>query len=125
MDGNHFEKWFEIVMPKLKPLSTISMGNAPYHLEKKVKFPTSSWKKSDIQEKFFEKKVTWNQDLIKRELLKKANEIKHLCYSCRVEEIAEKFGYKILRLSPYHCELISIEMIWSQVKGYVARENKT
>ncbi|GFY64023.1 DDE_3 domain-containing protein [Trichonephila inaurata madagascariensis] len=35
MDGNHFEKWFETVMPKLKPQSIIVMDNAPYHSVKK------------------------------------------------------------------------------------------
>ncbi|GFW44305.1 DDE_3 domain-containing protein [Trichonephila clavipes] len=113
MDGNHFEKWFETVMPKLKPQSIIVMDNAPYHSVKKEKIPTSSWKKSAIQEWFTDKKVTWNSDLIKIELLQKVNQIKHLYNGYRVEEIAEKFGHKILRLPPYHCELNPIEMIWS------------
>ncbi|GFR04556.1 DDE_3 domain-containing protein, partial [Trichonephila clavata] len=46
-DVNHFEKWFETIMPKLKPQS---MDNARYHSVKKEKIPTSSWKKSAIQE---------------------------------------------------------------------------
>ncbi|GFY38867.1 DDE_3 domain-containing protein [Trichonephila inaurata madagascariensis] len=100
MDGNHFEKWFETVMPKLKPQSIIVMDNAPYHSVKKEKTPTSSWKKCAIQEWLTEKKVTWNQDLIKIELLQKVNDIKHLYNGYRVEEIAEKFGHKILRLPP-------------------------
>ncbi|GFY60150.1 DDE_3 domain-containing protein [Trichonephila inaurata madagascariensis] len=28
MDDNHFEKWFETVMPKLKPQSIVVMDNA-------------------------------------------------------------------------------------------------
>ena len=32
-------------------------------------------------------------------------------------------GQEILRLPPYHCELNPIELIWSQIKGYVARQN--
>ena len=39
--------------------------------------------------------------------------------------MAEKYGHTILRLPPYHCELNPIEMIWSQIKGHVARENRT
>ncbi|GFY73094.1 DDE_3 domain-containing protein [Trichonephila inaurata madagascariensis] len=112
-------------MPKLKPQSIVVMDNASYHSVKKEKIPTSSWEKSAIQERLSEKKVTWNQDLIKIGLLQKVNQIKHLYNSYRVEEITEKFGHKILRLPPYHCELDPIEMIWRQVKGYVARENKT
>ncbi|GFY47098.1 DDE_3 domain-containing protein [Trichonephila inaurata madagascariensis] len=49
MDGNHFEKWFETVMPKLKHQSIIVMDNAPYHSVKKEKIPTSSWKKMQFK----------------------------------------------------------------------------
>ncbi|GFQ77269.1 DDE_3 domain-containing protein [Trichonephila clavata] len=123
MDGNHFEKWFETIMPKLKPQNIIVMDNDPYHSMKKEKIP--SWRKNAIQEWLSQKKVAWNQDLIKIELLQKVNEIKHLYDSYKVEEIAKKFGHKILRLPSYHCELNPIEMIWSQVKGYVSRGNKS
>ncbi|GFX51707.1 DDE_3 domain-containing protein [Trichonephila clavipes] len=94
MADNHFKKWFETAMPELKPQSFIVMDNAPYHSVKKEKIPTSSWKKSAIQEWLTEKKVTWNQDLTKIELLQKVNQIKHLYNGYRVEEIAEKFGQK-------------------------------
>ncbi|GFW90789.1 DDE_3 domain-containing protein [Trichonephila clavipes] len=118
-------KKFETAMRNLKPQSIIVTDYAPYHSVKKGKIPTSSWGKSAIQESLTEKKVAWNQDLIKIELLQKVNQIKHLYNGYRVEEIAEKFGHKILGLPPYHYELNPIEMIWSQVKGYVAKENKT
>lgn len=42
-----------------------------------------------------------------------------------VDEIAKQRNKTVLRLPPYHCELNPIEMIWSQVKGYVANNNKT
>lgn len=125
MDGNHFEKWFETILPKLKPHSTVVMDNAPYHSVKREKIPTSSWKKKAIQDWLTDKKVLWNQDMIKIELLQRVKEVKHLYDSYRVEAIAERFGHKVLRLPPYHCELNPIELIWSQVKGYVARENKS
>lgn len=32
---------------------------------------------------------------------------------------------EVLRLPPYHCELNPIELIWSQVKGTVARNNSS
>ncbi|GFY63301.1 DDE_3 domain-containing protein [Trichonephila inaurata madagascariensis] len=98
MDGNPFEKWFKTAMTKLKSQNIIVIDNAPYYSVKKENIPTRSWKKSAIQEWLSEKKVTWNQDGIKIELLQKVNQIKHLYYSYRVEEIAEKFGHKILRL---------------------------
>jgi hypothetical protein len=44
-----------------------------------------------------------------------------------VEEMIEKCGkdIKLLWLPVAHCELNPIELIWSHVKGEVARNNKT
>jgi transposase len=39
--------------------------------------------------------------------------------------MAKKEGHTVIRLPPYHCELNPIELVWSQVKGYVARNNTT
>ena len=125
MDGNHFEKWFESVLPKLKTNSIIVMDNAPYHSVKMEKIPNKSWNKIKIQEWLSEKNVSWSTDMIKIELLQKVSEVKHFFDKYRVEAIAEKYGHTVLRLPPYHCELNPIEMIWSQIKGYVARENRT
>ncbi|CAK9824015.1 hypothetical protein ANTRET_LOCUS2252 [Anthophora retusa] len=73
------------------------MDNAPYHSRKTDKIPTSKWKKVIIQQ--------WLR--------------------ARVNEIAERKNVTILRLPPYHCELNPIEMIWAQVKNYVAARNST
>ena len=42
-----------------------------------------------------------------------------------VDEMVAQHGITILRLPPYHCELNPIELIWAQVKGHVAQNNKT
>ena len=42
-----------------------------------------------------------------------------------MDEMAQEQGKLVLRFPPYHCELNPIEFIWSQMKGYVARNNKT
>ncbi|GJQ86635.1 hypothetical protein Trydic_g15932 [Trypoxylus dichotomus] len=36
-----------------------------------------------------------------------------------------EIGRTILRLPLYHCNLIPIEMVWTQVKEYVTANNKT
>ncbi|XP_055932005.1 uncharacterized protein LOC129962281 [Argiope bruennichi] len=125
MNGDHFEKWLESVLPKLKKNSVIVMDNASYHSVKMEKIPTSSWTKKSIQEWLSQKHISWDKDMIKIELLQKVSEVKHFYDIYRVETIAEKYGHTILRLPPYHSELNPIEMIWSQIKGHVARENKT
>ena len=32
-------------------------------------------------------------------------------------------GHEVIRLSPYHCNLNSIEYMWNMVKGQIARLN--
>ena len=39
--------------------------------------------------------------------------------------IAKKSGHEVLRLPPYHCELDAIELVWADIKNFVAKENTT
>jgi hypothetical protein len=40
-----------------------------------------------------------------------------------VDEMLRAHGHSSIRLPPYHAELNPIELIWSQLKGYVGRKN--
>ena len=40
-----------------------------------------------------------------------------------INSMAEKTGYSILRLPPYHCILNPIELAWNQLKYYVRQLN--
>jgi transposase len=42
-----------------------------------------------------------------------------------VDHILASYGHTVLRLPPYHPDLNPIEMIWSQVKEWVASRNVT
>ncbi|GBM63347.1 hypothetical protein AVEN_51369-1 [Araneus ventricosus] len=126
MDGNHFESWFKSkLIPKLEPNSIIVMDNASYHSVKEEKLPTQSWRKKDIQEWLTNKNIPWGSDLLKLELLQIVSTVKHKFDGYRIDKIASERGHKVLRLPPYHCELNPIELIWAQVKGYIARQNQT
>ncbi|XP_075210435.1 osiris 1 [Lycorma delicatula] len=39
--------------------------------------------------------------------------------------MTEAIGHTVLRVSSYHCNLNPIELVWSQVKGFVAWNSKT
>ncbi|CAH2107260.1 unnamed protein product [Euphydryas editha] len=39
--------------------------------------------------------------------------------------MAKSTNRRVIRLPPYHCELNSVELVWAQVKGYVAPNNKS
>jgi transposase len=71
------------------------------------------------------KQIPFENNLLKCELLDLASLHKPVQPLYAVEELAAAHNVKILRTPPYHCELNPIEMIWAQVKGYVAANNKT
>ena len=43
----------------------------------------------------------------------------------RIDQVTREAGHTVLRLPPYHCDLNPIELIWSQLKRYVAANNVT
>ncbi|XP_049273670.1 uncharacterized protein LOC119399462 [Rhipicephalus sanguineus] len=124
MDGPRFEMWFtEQLLPNIKPHSVIVMDNAPYHSVRLEKVPTSSTRKADIQSWLTQKNIAFFQDQLKAELLDLVNDHKKMFSAYRVDVLGKAVGHDFVRLPPYHCEFNPIEMIWSQVKGYVAANN--
>ncbi|XP_072384421.1 uncharacterized protein [Diabrotica undecimpunctata] len=108
MNGECFEDWFEN-----KLIANLPKG------EKNM----SSWKKQQIQEWLREKDIFYEEEYLKSELLDGANSYADIYDKYNIETLVEKYGVEVLRLPPYHCELNPIEMVWSQVKHYVADRN--
>lgn len=126
MSGEIFLEWFENILPKLENNAVIVMDNAPYHSMKLEKVPNTKWKKSDIIEWLKSKNETVDTTMLKNELLQSVALIKHnFTNKYIIDEKANKQNKTVLRLSPYHCELNPIEMVWSMVKGYVKTHNTT
>ncbi|XP_028139233.2 uncharacterized protein LOC114333544 [Diabrotica virgifera virgifera] len=115
MTSEVFEQWFKRILPKLEPGSVVVMDNAPYHSRRLEQLPTTAWRKGRIQE--------WLTPAIQLLDIARLRKMEYLKYA--VDETAKDYGVKVLRLPPYHCELNPIELIWAQVKGEVARNNKT
>ena len=43
----------------------------------------------------------------------------------KTDKIADLHGHEVIRTFVRHCELNPIELIWAQVKGFVAKSNTT
>lgn len=41
----------------------------------------------------------------------------------QINTIAQEAGHGVVRLPPYHCQYNPIELIWGQVKSYIAKKN--
>ncbi|KAF2901916.1 hypothetical protein ILUMI_04272 [Ignelater luminosus] len=104
----------------LEENSVIVLDNAPYHSRKMEKIPTSGWKKSDIQDWLRSNQIKFDDCLLKVELLAIVNEHKKI-----IDKMAKSQNKIVLRLPPYHCELNPIELIWADMKNYVAEKNTT
>lgn len=125
MNAEKFENWCQAMLPRLEPNAVVVMDNASYHSRRLEKTPVTSWKKQDIQEWLSSKQISFEVNETKVQLLEKVKGIKSQYTSYVVDEMAKEVGVEVLRLPPYHCELNPIELVWADVKGYVARKNTT
>ncbi|XP_064083062.1 uncharacterized protein LOC135199076 [Macrobrachium nipponense] len=124
---NHivFEKWFrEQLIPNIPQQSVIIMDNASYHSVQSDKPPTMASTKGAIQDWLRNKGENPPEYLTKCELLemvkavKRGNAPKYV-----IDKIALEKGHRVVRLPPYHCHYSAIELIWAQVKNFVAKRN--
>lgn len=125
MNGEVFLSYFRKIAALCKDNAVIVLDNAPYHSVKSEKLPNSSWNKQNLVDWLDGKGIVADMSLLKKELLQLANKEKPKYNKYVIDEEAKLQQKTILRLPPYHCELNPIELIWSQVKGYVAGNNKT
>lgn len=125
MNAEGFEKWFEDILKKVEPNAVIVMDNASYHSRRQERLPVTSWRKLNIQEWLSSKNVAYEEKETKTELLAKVKDVKDRYQSYVTDEMAKQVGIEVLRLPPYHCELNPIELVWADVKNYVARNNTT
>lgn len=72
-----FEQWFENILPRLEENCVIVMDNASYHSRKIDKKPTSCMKKADIQSWLTKKNISFEEVMVKAELLTLVKESCH------------------------------------------------
>ena len=129
MNGMIFEDWVRTkLIPALPAHSVIVMDNAPYHSMQKQesRAPTTASKKQDMINWLQSRSVYVDQTMKKPaiyELIKSEKQQVDLSYT--VDSILQEKRHSVIRLPPYHCELNPIEMLWGDLKSYIASENRT
>lgn len=124
MNAEHFLYWFEHQLcPNIPMGSLIVMDNASYHNTQTEKIPTKSSRKSDMKEWLTKHGIVYDKSELKADLMKKIIAAKPT-KEYHTDVIAAKFTHKVLRLPVAHPELNPIELAWSVLKGFVARNNK-
>ncbi|KAH7940891.1 hypothetical protein HPB49_007601 [Dermacentor silvarum] len=124
MDAASFQKWFvEQLLPNIKPHSVTVMDNSSYHSAQVEKVLSLSSRKVNIERWLKSKSIPFSDDQLKSELLQLVKQNKHMFLAYQIDTLASTAGHEVVRLPPYYCELNPIELMWSQVKGYVASTN--
>lgn len=124
MTGTVFNEWFRSILPELDANSVVVLDNASYHSLKVEKIPNSNTKKDDIKAWLNDKKIPYQSSCLKKDLLQKVSEASHFYDDYVVDALARDSGRTVVRLPPYHCELNPIELVWANMKSYVARHNR-
>ncbi|XP_053995333.1 uncharacterized protein LOC128885358 [Hylaeus anthracinus] len=120
-----FENWFLKILPKLEKHSVIVLDDAHYHCRKVEKIPTTATKIETIKSWLVSKNIQFDENLLKAELLAIVNTLRSKYDAYVIDELARRSGKTVLRLPPYHCELNPIELIWTEIKSYVASYSNT
>lgn len=121
-----FRRWFkEQLLPYIPPCSVIVMDNASIHSVQVNKAPTTNSKKADIIAWLTSNGIPHSSSHTRAELLVLVNAHKPAYKVYEIDEIAKEHGHRVVRLPPYHCHYNPIELVWAQVKAYIADKNKT
>lgn len=112
------------LLPNLRKPSVIVLDNAPYHSKILDKTPTMSSRKVEMVGWLRKHNIVFESHMHKAELMELISLHKPPFPVYVIDEMAKESGHRVIRLPPYHCHFNSIELIWAQIKGYVARNNK-
>ncbi|XP_064100717.1 uncharacterized protein LOC135211330 [Macrobrachium nipponense] len=99
------------------------MDNASYHSFQIDKPPIASNRKAVIKDWLITKGETPGDDLLKADLLAMVKQhTSRWPHRYEIDNIASGHGHKVVRLPPYPSQYNPIELMWSQVKQYVAKK---
>ncbi|KAJ8917932.1 hypothetical protein NQ315_002627 [Exocentrus adspersus] len=73
MNANVFEEYFSQMLDLIPPGSVIVLDNASYHSWQTEQTPTTAWKRADIIHWLSEKNVSFETNMVKKELLTLVN----------------------------------------------------
>lgn len=91
---------------------------------KEDEVPHMSSLKKKTQAWLTQKGVVWGQGMVKTELMKRVESVPTRCNTCRFDCLIEAARHKVLCTSPCHCQLKPVELVWSDMKGFVTQENR-
>ena len=126
MNSKVFLEWFQRLCTSLPGPSCIVLDNASYHNSRTEATisPTSATLKGNMIAWLQKHNLKFENVMTKPELYAIIKRNKpDIVY--QTDEIAWQWGHTVLRTPVRQCELNPIELIWAQVKHFVAKRNTT
>ena len=113
-------------MPALKIPRLVVLDNASDHNVKTedTVCPNFSQKKAVLQYYLTQHNIPFSATDTRKVLYEKIKQ-KKTTVVYKTDKIANLHGHEVLKTPVRHCELNPIELIWAQVKGFVATNNTT
>lgn len=127
MNSKLFLDWFENTLCiSLDGPSVIILDNASYHNTKVESSwcPNMNTRKDAMLDWLHKRNIQHSAIMTKVQLYELIKRNKPPIYY-KTDDIAHKYGHLVLRTPVKHCILNPIELIWAQVKDYVAERNIT
>lgn len=128
MNSKNYMQWVKNqLVPNLKPNTVLVIDNAGYHNSELNKAPTSNSRKDEMIKWLEDKNIPYETSMLKPQLYRLIQNHKAQFKKYVLDEELSKAeaGHSVLRLPPYHPDLNPIELIWAEVKDYVATHNTT
>ncbi|XP_022173446.1 uncharacterized protein LOC111035921 [Myzus persicae] len=117
-----FEQWFIEMLANLEEPCVVVMDTS-YHSALAEDYPKANALKADVQ-KWLEKKcIPYSPVETLCELREKVKFAIPKEKKYKLDEVALQMGHELVRFPPHHSYYNPIEVIWSQVKGEVAKKN--
>ena len=126
MNTTVFLEWFERLCISLPGVSCIVLDNASYHNARmdSTTSSTSATRKADMLTWLRNRNIEFENIMTKPELYEIIKRNKPpIIY--KTDELAWQWGHTVLRTPVRLCELNPIELVWAQVKHFVAKKNTT
>jgi transposase len=127
MNNFVFLEWFENqLMPALKNPTLVVLDKANYHNVKTedTVCPNFSQKKAVLQNYLTQHNIPFSATDTKNVLYEQIKQ-KKTPVVYKTDKIANLHGHEVIRTPVRHCEHNPTELIWAQVKGFVAKNNIT